>query len=239
MTVSGHPLCTTALIGFDTETTGVDVENDRIVEASVILMEAGGTMTRRHFLINPGIPIPKDASDVHGITNERVQAEGLDPVEALSAIRAKLAFGGLPVVAFNAAFDLTLFDRECRRHGIDPFLPAHVVDPFVIDKHLDPYRKGPRKLEPMAAHYGVRLENAHTAEADTTATLLLARALGAHPGLPEDLDELTRAQAVWYREQKLSFQAYLRKRQPPGQEPVVLDTQWPMIPFAERGQVAA
>ena len=75
------------LVGFDTETTGVDVGADRIVTAAVVRRDASGTRVRT-WLIDPGIPIPPAATAVHGITTEQARARGRAPREALDEVAA-------------------------------------------------------------------------------------------------------------------------------------------------------
>ena len=70
------------LVGFDTETTGVDVATDRIVTAAVVTRDATGTRART-WLIDPGVPIPPAATAVHGITTEQARTEGRAPRAAL------------------------------------------------------------------------------------------------------------------------------------------------------------
>ena len=61
-------------IVFDTETTGVDVNNDRIVEISILKINNNlEIVDELYFLLNPQVDIPQGASDVHGITNEQVK----------------------------------------------------------------------------------------------------------------------------------------------------------------------
>ena len=86
----------------DTETTGVDVETDRIVTACVGIGDPKlGTWHPREWLINPGVPIPDEAAAIHGVTTEKARAEGVDPVVALAEIRDAIADGrmGLDEVA--------------------------------------------------------------------------------------------------------------------------------------------
>lgn len=65
------------LAAFDTETTGVDVEQDRIVSAALIVQEcAGGRVRTTRWLVNPGIPVPAGATEVHGLTDEHLQRHG-------------------------------------------------------------------------------------------------------------------------------------------------------------------
>lgn len=168
---------------FDTETTGVDVEADRIVTAFVGIMDTatGEFVEKWSWLINPGIEIPKAASDVHGITTERATVEGIDPKDAVYAMYQRLDIirrQDIAIVAMNASFDFTLLDREMMRHwpGVRPLFDTNdrgmaispvVFDPMVFDRAIDKYRKGSRKLVDLAAFYGVPVEqNAHDAEAD-------------------------------------------------------------------------
>ena len=74
---------------------------------------------------------------------------------------------GIPVVAYNAPYDFSLLKYEALRHGIEPIIaPAPVIDPLVLDKAHDRYRKGKRTLEVVAAHYAVSLVGAHDAAAE-------------------------------------------------------------------------
>lgn len=135
--------------------------------------------------------------------------------EALAeALRAEI-----PLVVMNARYDLSLLDRECRRHGLPTLTerlghaPAPVIDPLVLDKHVDRYRKGKRALQALCGHYGVRLDGAHEAGADAAAAAGVARRIGEkYPAVaipsPRALHDLQEQAAA---EQAASFQAYLRR----------------------------
>src|SRR5699024_4273484 len=106
-------------------------------------------------------------------------------------------------VVYNAPYDLTLLDRECRRHGLEPInAPGPVIDPLVIDKTVDRYRKGKRTLEVAAAHYQVALDDAHDAGADAIAAGRVALALLR--AYPDELDiplaDLQGRQEIWFGE---------------------------------------
>jgi DNA polymerase III subunit epsilon len=141
------------LLGFDTETTGVDVTHDRIVTAALVRRVPGESTEVRTWLIDPGVPIPAEAAAIHGITTEHAVAHGEAPGPALDEIAALIAADlaiGVPVVAFNAAFDLSLLDAELARHAL-PTLGERlgravtpVIDPLVLDRSLDRFRKGKR-----------------------------------------------------------------------------------------------
>src|SRR4051794_32250872 len=135
------------LAAFDTETTGVDVETDRIVSASVVVQEGPSIRPRiSRWLINPGVPVPASATAVHGLTDEHLQRNGRWPspvVEEIARALAEQSAAGRPLVIMNAPFDLTMLDRELRRHrasSLDRWFesaPLLVLDPRVLDKHLD------------------------------------------------------------------------------------------------------
>jgi len=216
---------------FDLETTGIDVETCRIVSATVAVLGEGGEVEqRRDWLLDPGVDIPAGATNVHGITTEHAVVNGQNAAEGIAeivaALRAHLA-DGLPVVAYNAPYDLTLLNREAMRHGIAPLLsPYPVIDPLVIDKGVDKYRRGKRTLEVTSAFYGVTLADAHDAGADAIAAGRVAQAIHrAHlNALPSTLPELHAAQVAWYRQQAESFQDYMRR----GRDPeFVADVLWP------------
>jgi DNA polymerase III epsilon subunit-like protein/8-oxo-dGTP pyrophosphatase MutT (NUDIX family) len=220
---------------FDLETTGVDVDTARIVSACVaVLGSTGDVIARWDWLADPGIEIPDGAAAVHGITTERARRDGrsaaLVIAEVTSTLRVLMATG-MPVVVYNAPYDLSLLDRECRRHGIEPIEhPTPVIDPLVIDKALDRYRKGKRTLVLTAERYGVVLDGAHDAGADAIAAGRVAQALAA--AFPDELGvtlpDLHGRQELWYAEQAQRFQEYIRAAK--GDTDYVADTSWPIKP---------
>ncbi len=227
------------LAAFDTETTGVDVETDRIVSASVVVQDGPGSRPRiSRWLVNPGVPVPASATAVHGLTDDHLQRNGRWPspvVEEIARALAEQASAGRPLVIMNAPFDLTMLDRELRRHrasSLDRWFestPLLVLDPRVLDKHLDRYRKGRRTLTDLCAHYGVTLDGAHDAAADALASLEVVRAVGRRfAARLERLSpaELHTLQAVWHAAQARGLQAWFAKS---GSEEAV-DPAWPLRP---------
>ena len=221
------------IVAFDLETTGVDVDTSRIVSACVAVLDTDGDVVARwDWLADPGIEIPEGASRVHGITTERARAEGrpaaIVVAEIAQALRVSFALG-MPVVVYNAPYDLSLLDRECRRHGVpvlDELKP--VIDPLVMDKAVDRYRKGKRTLEVTADRYGVDLSDAHDAGSDAIAAGLVAQALArAYPEeLALDARDLHELQRGWYREQAERFQEYVRTTK--GDPHFVANAEWPV-----------
>ncbi|MFK4070706.1 3'-5' exonuclease [Streptomyces sp. NPDC029674] len=225
------------LIGFDLETTGTDPSEARIVTGAVIEVKAGETLGHRTWLADPGVPIPADAVAVHGITNERAAAEGRpadEVADALAGVLTSYWQSGVPVVAYNAVFDLSLLSAELRRYGLPSLRdrlggidPGPVIDPYTIDRSVDRYRRGKRNLEAVCTEYGVLLEAAHDAAADAQAAARLACAIAdRHPKVaslgPADLH---RRQIEWYAEWAADFQNFLRKK---GNADAVVDGVWPL-----------
>lgn len=207
---------------FDLETTGVDVETARIVTAHVgVIDECGDVVERQDWMLDPGVPIPSGATAVHGITTERARADGIPAVVGVAQIVATLLSQlqrGIPVVAYNAAYDFTVLNREAVRHGIVPLAtPAPVVDPLIIDRAVDRYRKGKRTLQVTAGHYGVPLLDAHDSGADAIAAGRVAQAIARvyAQALAIDAVELHRRQVAWCQEQAENFQVYMRRVRDP------------------------
>ncbi len=227
-------------LGFDTETTGVDPSSDRLVTAALVLRLDGAGRNRpdqvRTWLADPGVEIPAQASAVHGITTERARAEGRPVAEVLDEVAGALVEHwrrGFPVVAFNASYDLTLVDAELARHGLGTFAqrlgwtPAPVVDPLVLDRALDRYRRGKKTLTDMAPVYGVNASpDAHTAEVDVAMTLDvlagIARRFDALSGM--DAAALHDYQITAHREWAEDFEGFLRRK---GRD-AHIDPSWPM-----------
>jgi DNA polymerase-3 subunit epsilon len=205
------------MVAFDLETSAPSPEDARIVTACVVHVGGGLPTEAREWLVNPGVEIPEGATAVHGITTERARAEGVDPAVAVREITDALTdawSSGLPVVAFNAAYDLTVLDREIARHHDTTFTVAGpVIDPYVIDREVDKYRKGSRTLTAQAEHYRVSLDGAHDATADAVCAARLVWRIGcmfpAVAGL--SLPDLHAAQAGWHAARQADFAAYLKR----------------------------
>lgn len=232
--------------GWDTETTSADPEDARIVTAALIVRGGGKTDLDLTWLIDPQIPIPDEAAEIHGITTEIAKAKGQEPRVALEDMASKLTAAlraRMPIAAYNLGFDWTVLDRDLARHGLQsmaerlaPLAPVTLLDPYAIDKELDKYRKGSRKLQPTCELYGVELTDWHTAEADALAALLLTEKLfEKFPRLPQMTPAaLFNAQQEWRREWAEQFQAYLRSEKAGEKHDrnAVVDGSWPLRPFS-------
>ncbi|MGW7786097.1 exonuclease domain-containing protein [Streptomyces tricolor] len=175
------------IIVLDLETTGLDTETARVVEAAWLLADHRA-LAWDNMLINPGVPIPEDAYNVHSINDRLARSEGAAPLGALDALVSALAkhiSDGATLVIFNRTFDLPLLDAECRRHGLPTLadrLGHHVqaVDPMRISQQTR--RRGSHALSDLAALYSPGNLAAHTALGDCLATwdVLAALCRGEH-----------------------------------------------------------
>jgi DNA polymerase-3 subunit epsilon len=219
---------------FDLETTGVDVARDRIVTAHVGVIDADGhVVDARDWLADPGVAIPAGATAIHGITTAHARAHGRPASDVVTEVVDALAglfAAGLPVVAYNAPYDFSLLRHEALRHGVPALAdPGPIIDPLVVDKRYDRYRRGKRTLSVVAAHYAVRLDGAHEASADAVAAGRVAQAIADRYAawLPPTLDELHTRQIGWARSQAESLTEYFVRigRLDPDD---VVDGRWPV-----------
>lgn len=183
---------------FDIESGGVNVEEHRIVTitaCSIVPQESGKPKVDIwNGLIAVDVDIDPAATEVHGITTEFARENGKPAAEVLDEAAGLLALSlhrQHPVCGMNLSFDWTILDRECRRWGVptvedrlegQPFSP--VIDVLVLDKALDRYRPGKRKLTDLAALYGCRHDGAHDAVEDALAAARIAYKMGARSHLP-------------------------------------------------------
>ena len=209
------------LYGFDLETTSTDPTQARIVTASGVTYDDNAHTITHEWIAYPQEEIPVEATAIHGITTEFARANGRYPFYVAIEIGEWLESiwtADQPVVIYNAPYDLTVLDCELARYceqGLLDYGPlGAVVDPLTIDKHVDRYRKGSRKLSAVCEHYGVELTDAHSSTADALAAIKLAQAIAQrYPEIAEmSLVELRQAQMQWYQEQQFSFANYLMRQ---------------------------
>lgn len=226
------------LASYDCETTGTVVGTDRIVSAALICPN-GAVM--RWLSDVDGVEIPEAASNVHGISTQHARAHGQPAKQVIEeiadALAGELSAGHAALVVMNAPFDLSLLDAECARHGVATVADrigavAPIVDPLVLDRAADKYRKGRRNLESLAVHYGVPLDRAHTADADARAALDVAlRIAERHESLHVPARVLHSWQVQWHERWAAGFEAHLQKTKPDA----VVDRGWPLHPVQAGG----
>mgnify|MGYP000415711255 CR=1 FL=1 len=175
------------IVFFDLETTGINIGTDRIVEISILKVFPNGNKESKTWLVNPEMEIPKDSSEIHGITNEKVVAE---PTFKELAPKVSEMIAGCDLAGFNSnRFDIPLLAEELMRAGID----FDMNDRKAIDVQVIFHKKEQRTLSAGYQFYcGKELEGAHGAEADTNATyeILLAQ-LEKYEDIGNSVDELS------------------------------------------------
>lgn len=214
------------LAALDFESTSADPLTARIVSACVLRVD-GGDVRARNYIANPGVPIPPEASAIHGLTDEYVQKHGRPHEEVVaevaSQVRAVFA-EGRALAIYNASYDASLLAAHDPTFAVGNGL---IVDPFLLDKQYDRFRKGSRKLSAVCIHYGMRLDDAHDAEADALAAARLAWKMPrVYPHLAiYTAAELMEHQAIWYADQAASLIKYLERE---GRDFSGVRTQWPI-----------
>lgn len=218
------------LAALDLETSGVSVTSDRIVTASIVVID-GAAVHTDEWLLDPGIEIPDGAAKIHGITTERARTEGQDYTEGYAAIRGRLetiwAQGRL-IAGMNLAFDLSILHHEGVRLGYPPLQVGAVFDVYVVDRAIDQFRRGKRTLAALCGHYGVKQTDAHQSTGDALAAARLAYVLRKRPELADyDVAALMAAQAAWHRDRQDSYRQWLLGRGETERAETV-SSEWPL-----------
>ncbi|MBW3087295.1 DNA polymerase III subunit epsilon [Bifidobacterium sp. 82T24] len=218
------------LLGFDTETTGVVPGRDAICSATLVLRDPAkghdGDVLGE-WLIDPHRPISPGASRVNGFTDEFLKANGGDPVELVERIARIVAAAqnkGIPLLAYNAPFDVHMLQGDLHRWGLAPLEERQhsglrVVDPLVIDRRIS-HRKGKRTLTATTEYYGVVPHgDFHDATADTVAAVdLMEPITRLHADVAAlRLGELMAWQRAAHEQWRESFNRWLASR---GRRPV-------------------
>jgi DNA polymerase-3 subunit epsilon len=174
------------LVFFDLETTGLDLKKDRIIELAFIKWTPHGDILERERRFNPGIPIPPEATAVHGITD----ADVADELEFCRTARSLAdAFEGCDLAGFNVRrFDIPLLVHEFARCDVEFSLEGRRV----VDMQNIFHREERRDLSAAAQFYlGREHEEAHTALGDIrTSAGVLGAQIARYPHIPKDLDGL-------------------------------------------------
>ena len=187
---------------FDLETTGIDITKDRIVEISILKVYPNGNKESKTWLVNPTIPIPKAASDVHGITDERVAGE---PTFKELAKQIHNMIKDSDLAGYNSdRFDIPLLAEEMLRAEVDFDLGNRVS----VDVQTIFHKVEQRTLSAAYKFYcGKDLIDAHTASADTNATYEILKAqLDRYDSLENNIKKLSE---FTYRKQIADFAGFI------------------------------
>jgi len=171
------------IVFFDLETTGVNIATDRIVEISILKVQINGTEETRTYRVNPEMPIPKQSSAIHGITDEDVR-----DAPTFKAIARELArfMEGCDIGGYNSIkFDIPLLAEEFMRAEVD----FDMTKRKLVDVQNIFHKMERRTLEAAYKFYCDKdLKDAHSAEADTKATYEVLKAqLERYPDLKNDV----------------------------------------------------
>jgi len=177
---------TKPLAFIDLETTGINLGSDRIVEIAVVKLLPDGNRSIKRKLINPGMPIPKSASDIHGITDEMVKSA---PLFKQVAHELKQFLDSCDLAGYNSnRFDIPLLVEEFLRAGVDFEMKGRKM----LDVQKIFHQMEQRTLGAAYRFYcNKALDGAHSAEIDATATYeILTAQLTHYPVLGNTLDSI-------------------------------------------------
>jgi DNA polymerase-3 subunit epsilon len=176
------------LIFFDLETTGIDIVNDRIVQIAYHKVYPNGKEESKSFLINPGMPIPPQATAIHKITDDDV---AMAPLFKHVANEIARDFEGCDLAGYNSnRFDIPLLAEELLRAEVDIDLSKRKF----IDVQVVFHKKEPRNLSAAYQFYcNKELTGAHDAAVDTMATFEILKAqLETYQDLPTTVEGLSK-----------------------------------------------
>jgi DNA polymerase-3 subunit epsilon len=177
---------TKPLAVIDLETTGTNLATDRIVEIAIVKLMPDGSKTVKHKLINPEMPIPKQASDIHGISDEQVK-DATDFRQVANELKQFLDHCDLAGYNSNR-FDIPLLVEEFLRIGIDFDMKGRKL----IDVQRVFHLMEQRTLTAAYRFYCDKThDGAHGAQADAEATLEILQAqIERYPNLGADVDSI-------------------------------------------------
>ena len=227
--MSDHDWRQSPWVGFDLETTGREQHSARIVTAALVV-EADHSQDQQ-WLVNPGIPIPAESTAVHGITDADVIDAGLPAGQACDDIARKMErhwSDGAIIVAYNAQYDLTVLTHELARHDRVPLQLGPVLDPLVLWRVLEKYRKGKKRLSDAVDRFGVPVNvKEHDAGADALTAVHVMRAVAKLDGLAEitSIDQIMEQQRTWHRQWADGFAEWLTTQ---GGDASGVDRAWPI-----------
>ncbi len=203
--------------GFDLETTGADPRVDLPVQIAVVKVDPSGNIDKDVFLVKPGIAISDGARSVHRITDAQIDAEGVVLLEAAKRLHSLLSVpiaDGLPIVAMNASFDVTISERIFEMAGVSKLEWKSLIDPLILDRKFEKFRKGSRKLADLCLYYNVSTGELHQALDDTLATLLLTKQIILkYPEIAQlTIEKLFEMQREWHREWANDFDRWKKSK---------------------------
>jgi len=178
------------VLAFDLETTGISTQRDRIVQLALIGTDKDGTPIHFEYIVNPTVPIPFEASQIHGIYDSDVRGQ---PRFSQIVEEVFNLMDGAVIIGHNVRqFDLQMLSQECLRTGRLAPRPFAIMDTLELVRRLKVPR--PHNLGSLCTRHSVDLTAAHTAGADAAATMLLFWRLSIEhaPSFRRPINELER-----------------------------------------------
>lgn len=174
------------IIFFDTETTGIYPEYDRIIQIGLVKLYPDGTRTTYESLVNPEVEISKENAAIHGITTEMVKSA--PKFHEIGEVLHK-GFRGCDYGGYHVEFDVEMMRGEFNRMGLPDIMNGRFIDPCKI---FQAYER--RDLTAAVKHYlGRDITNAHSALPDAQHALEVFEAqLQRYPDLPTTVEQMHR-----------------------------------------------
>lgn len=203
-----------AMLCLDTETTGLEPGKDRIVEVGAVRYRDGEVLQRDSWLVNPGRSIPKEASDLHGITDDVVKFA--PRIEDIAETLLSLVCEAQVLVGYNWPFDASFFQAELGLPWTDSIEGTPIIDPLVVVRFKRVGKfwpgKGRHRLENVAERFDIEPEgDVHRASTDCMLTLRILELMMKH--LPNDGAQAADVIVRRRKEQDADYQRWL-SRQP-------------------------
>lgn len=210
-----------SFVAIDTETTGLNFEHDRPIQVAMAVFLKSQLVWQFNWFSNTAHPSAKEALDVHHISDDWRQANGIssrDIMQHLLTLFNRCSERNTPVIAFNAPFDFSMIRAEMKRYHMHlDTSRLYVIDPLVIDRHYERnipiFTKPYMRLGQMAARYGLSAPN-HNALNDAICAGYLASAQSVHHSAirtnsPRDIHKL---QTDWYADFRAKISAFGEKK---------------------------
>lgn len=201
------------IVAMDTETTGLDFERDEIVTASLVEVGDDGKFKIREWLLKTVVESSPEAYAKHQVSREEQLEKGTDYDAGIEEICEELTKRVDYLVTANGAFDLSMLQGSFNRLTTEEYYDLSaikMIDVMVLDKYLDKYRRGSRKLTDLAEHYGINYEGVpHNATFDSILTYaIFIKLRGVLESAGNPLETLPRLCETSYHEQRRELADY-------------------------------
>lgn len=197
----------------DTETTGFNPPDDKIVEVGAVLYRDKEILRKECWLVNPGIPIPAEATAVHGITN--ASTDSAPPLLDIAEELLSLVCEAHVLVGYNWPFDASFFQAELEGAWTDSIDGTPIIDPLIVVRfdNVGRYWKGSgrHQLARVADRFGIEAEgDIHRASTNCILTLRILELVQGY--LPDDGGVASALIEERRKRQDADFQTWLARK---------------------------